>query len=87
MRGRAFSRTEVPDGAVVAVVDQAAAARYSPETEPLGRQLLPRFQPGPAPWAPDGRNHWITVVGVVRDFREHQVEEPIYRSSISRSAE
>lgn len=26
---------------------------------------------------PDGRNDWFTVVGVVRDFREHQVEEPV----------
>ena len=77
VRGRAFSRADVPDGAAVAVVNQAAAARYWPETEPLGRQLLPRFQPGPAPWVPDGRNDWITVVGVVRDFREHQVDEPV----------
>ena len=77
VRGRTFSTADVPDGAPVAVVNQAAAARYWPETEPLGRQLLPRFQPGPAPWVPDGRNDWITVVGVVRDFREHQVEEPV----------
>ena len=77
VRGRAFSPADVPDGAPAAVVNQAAAARYWPETEPLGRQLLPRFQPGPAPWVPDGRNDWITVVGVVRDFREHQVEEPV----------
>ena len=77
VRGRAFSTADGPDGAAVAVVNQTAAARYWPQTEPLGRQLLPRFQPGPAPWVPDGRNDWITVVGVVRDFREHQVEEPV----------
>ena len=77
VRGRTFSTIDIPDGAPAAVVNQAAAARYWPETEPLGRQLLPRFQPGPAPWVPDGRNDWITVVGVVRDFREHQVEEPV----------
>lgn len=77
VRGRAFSTTDVPDGRVVAVVNQAAAARYWPESEPLGRELRPRFQPGPAPWVPDGRNDPITVVGVVRDFREHQVEEPV----------
>ena len=77
VQGRAFSSTDVPDGRVVAVVNQAAAARYWPESEPLGRELHPRFQPGPAPWVPDGRNDPITVVGVVRDFREHQVEEPV----------
>ena len=77
VRGRTFSTADVPDGAAVALVNESAAARYWPELEPLGRQLLPRFQPGPAPWVPDGRNDWITVVGVVRDFREHQVDEPV----------
>ena len=77
LQGRAFSTADGPDGAAVAVVNEAAAARYWPEVEPLGRQLRPRFQPGPAPWVPDGRNDWFTVVGVVRDFREHQVEEPV----------
>ena len=77
VRGRAFSSGDGPDGAAVVVVNEAAAARYWPALDPLGRQLRPRFQPGPASWVPDGRNDWFTVVGVVRDFREHQVEEPV----------
>ena len=77
VRGRTFSTADGPDGAAVAVVNEAAAARYWPEVEPIGRLLRPRFQPGPAPWVPDGRTDWFTVVGVVRDFREHQIEEPV----------
>ena len=76
VEGRAFSTGDRPDGAAVTVVNEAAAARYWPEAEPIGRQLRPRFQPGAAPWIPEGRADWFTVVGVVRDFREHQIEEP-----------
>ena len=66
-----------PDGGAVTVVNEAAAARYWPGAEPVSRQLRPRFQPGAAPWIPEGRADWFTVVGGVRDFREHQVEEPV----------
>ena len=76
VEGRAFSTGDRPAGAPVTVVNEAAAARYWPEAEPIGRQLRPRFQPGAAPWIPEGRADWFTVVGVVRDFREHQIEEP-----------
>ena len=75
--GRAFSTADRVDGAAVTVVNEAAAARYWPGVEPVGRQLRPRFQPGAAPWIPEGRTDWFTVVGVVRDFREHQIEEPV----------
>ena len=75
--GRAFSTADRADGAAVTVVNEAAAARYWPGAEPVGRQLRPRFQPGAAPWIPEGRTDWFTVVGVVRDFREHQIEEPV----------
>ena len=75
--GRAFSTADRPDGAAVTVVNEAAAARYWPGAEPVGRRLRPRFQPGAAPWIPEGRADWFTVVGVVRDFREHQIEEPV----------
>ena len=75
--GRAFSTADRVDGAAVTVVNEAAAARYWPGVEPVGRQLRPRFQPGAAPWVPEGRTDWFTVVGVVRDFREHQIAEPV----------
>ena len=75
--GWAFSTADRPDGAAVTVVNEAAVARYWPGAEPVGRQLRPRFQPGAALWIPEGRADWFTVVGVVRDFREHQVEEPV----------
>ena len=60
--GRTFSTADRPDGAVT-VANEAAAARYWPGAEPVGRQLRPRFQPGAAPWIPEGRADWFTVVG------------------------
>ena len=77
VKGRTFSTADGPEGAPVAVVNGAAAVRYWPEVETIGRRLRPRFQQGPAPWVPEGKNDWITVVGVVHDFREHQMEEPV----------
>ena len=44
VQGRAFSTGDGPDGAAVAVVNEAAAARYSPDVEPIGWQFRPRFQ-------------------------------------------
>ena len=77
VQGRAFSTGDGPDGAAVAVVNEAAAARYWPDVEPIGRQFRPRFQPGAAPWIPAGRSDWFTVVGVVGDFRENRIDEPV----------
>ena len=77
VKGRTFSTADRVDGAAVTVVNEAAAARYWPGIEPIGRQLRPGFQSGAAPWIPEGRADWFTVVGVVRDFREHQIEEPV----------
>ena len=48
-----------------------------PDVEPIGRQFRPRFQPGAAPWIPVGRSDWFTVVGVVGDFRENRIDEPV----------
>ena len=56
VQGRAFSTGDGPDGAAVAVVNEAAAARYSPDVEPIGWQFRPRFQSAAASWIPAARS-------------------------------
>ena len=84
--GRTFSTADRPDGAAVTVVNEAAVARYWPGAEPVGRQLRPRFQPGAAPWTPEGRADWFTVVGSCATSASIRSTNRSCRSSISRRA-
>jgi len=62
--GRVFSEADTDESESVAIVDEAAAARYWPGLNPVGRRMAtinPRF-PTPTP-------HWMKVVGVVADVR------------------
>jgi putative ABC transport system permease protein len=77
VNGRGFASTDGPEGASVAVVNEAMARRYWPEVEPLGRQFRPRFPAIRSPWVPEARAGWFTVIGVVSDFREHTLDEQI----------
>jgi predicted permease len=64
LRGRVFSEADTDRSESVVIVDEAAAARYWPGMDPIGRQIArvnPRF-PSPTP-------HWMKVVGMVADVR------------------
>ena len=62
VRGRLFSRTDVPSGLRVVVVNQAFVRRYFPAEDPIGRRVA--FGS-----APDTNTRWLTIVGVVGDTR------------------
>jgi len=57
-RGRAFSEADVVGAPLVAIVDEAAARRFWPGQDPIGRRVG-------WPWA----NEWRTVVGVAATVR------------------
>ena len=64
LRGRLFTEADTDQSESVVIIDEAAAARYWPGLDPIGRRLTrvnPRF-PAPTP-------HWMKVVGVVADVR------------------
>jgi putative ABC transport system permease protein len=64
VHGRAFTEADGDASEPVVMVDEAAANRYWPGRDPLGRRMAivnPRF-PSPSP-------HWMRVVGVVGDVR------------------
>ena len=59
VRGREFSMQDVPDGPRVAIISAALAAKYFPNEDPIGRELVMRsFTEDPH-----------TVVGVAGDVR------------------
>lgn len=54
-RGRLFDARDLQNSPPVAIVNDALARKYFPETDPLGQQI--RIADGPMPW--------LTIVGVV----------------------
>jgi predicted permease len=62
VRGRGFTRADSKDGAPVAVVSEAAARRYWPGQDPLGKRLRVGSD-----------FSWVTVVGVAADLRYREL--------------
>ncbi|HXB70613.1 MAG TPA: ABC transporter permease [Candidatus Acidoferrales bacterium] len=64
LSGRVFTEADTDESEAVVVVDEAAAARFWPGLDPIGRRMTtinPRFA-SPTP-------HWMKVVGVVANVR------------------
>jgi predicted permease len=63
VRGRELTDTEAMTKSAVAVINQAMAKRYWPESDPIGARFRSR----------DEASHpWLTVVGVTPDYRHGQ---------------
>jgi predicted permease len=65
--GRLFEARDTFDAPRVAIVDEAAAARYWPGTSPIGERLS---NDGP------GAKNWREIVGVVRAVHHDSLDEP-----------
>lgn len=79
LRGRFFDARDTVNAPHVAVINQAMAARYFPNQDPIGQ----RIQFGNM----DGDKRILNVVGVVGDVREAldaQVEPTVYACSVQR---
>lgn len=66
--GRVFSESDRPDAAPVAIVSETMARRYWPDHEAVGQRLQLE--------ATESASAWITVVGVVADARNDDVDAP-----------
>jgi predicted permease len=62
VRGRFFEARDSDTAPQVAIIDENLAQRYWPNQDPIGKRL----QKGGRPWS--------TVIGVVRDVRNHTLE-------------
>jgi putative ABC transport system permease protein len=66
VRGRTFTPQDTPSTPLVAVINQAAARRYFPNDDPIGK----RFKSG----GPTRDGPWVTIVGVVRSVHNRGPE-------------
>lgn len=62
-RGRAFTPQDRENTQPVAIINDALAQRYFPNTDPLGRQIR----------IPGGSMPWLTIVGVVGNLKHTQL--------------
>jgi putative ABC transport system permease protein len=68
LRGRGFTDREGMERSAVALVNEAFVKRYFPDAEVLGRRF--RVQE-------EAEMGWITIVGVIRDFRDDDIDDEI----------
>jgi putative ABC transport system permease protein len=67
--GRLFTPADMQDHADVAILNESLARKFWPNQDPVGghiRLFFPHLAPGP----------WLQVVGVVRGFRQFNIETP-----------
>ena len=67
LRGRDFNHGDIQEAEWVAVLNESAARRYWPDSDPMGQYLTLDVQ---------GTSQNRRVIGVVRDFRYGRLNEP-----------
>ena len=69
IRGRLFTESDAAEAPPVVLVNQKMARRFWPGRDPLGEKI----------WFTgfEGKEHWLTVVGVTGDMRENGLTEPV----------
>ena len=70
VRGRGLLRTDRDSGVYVGVINESLARREFAGQDPIGKRMR---------WGddPNSTEPWITIVGVVRDFRHWRLPEPV----------
>jgi predicted permease len=66
-RGRAIAESDRDTVNVVGLINATLAKRAFPNEDPLGK----RVQIG------DSKNPWVTIVGVIQDYRHYRLPEPM----------
>jgi putative ABC transport system permease protein len=71
LRGREFTDADGPDARLVTILSQAAAERFFPGEDPIGRRI---------DWGDsddDAKHRWMEVVGVAGDVRKYGLDAPV----------
>jgi predicted permease len=67
-RGRLFEDSDTTESQRVALIDEAAARRFWPNEDPVGRRVKMGGRASQAPW--------VTIVGVVGDIKTEGFDQP-----------
>jgi putative ABC transport system permease protein len=67
-QGRSFESADMPPSALTVVVNETMAHRLWPNENPIGKRL--KLAP------PDSQAPWVSVVGVVGDVRQFELQSP-----------
>jgi putative ABC transport system permease protein len=67
LQGRALAAQDRVDSPAVAVINETMARRFWPGEDPLGKRITPGASNSTNP------DDWITIVGVVRDVRQFEL--------------
>jgi predicted permease len=73
LEGRTFEESDGPDQPRAIVIDQWLAHRYWPNESPIGHRMVWGQPPGQDSIPPQ---NLFTIVGVVRDVKQHSLTEP-----------
>jgi putative ABC transport system permease protein len=68
--GRDFGPADGPNGAGVALIDEALAHRYWGAENPVGKQIRIHVIAARGPWQSQERDSWLTIVGVAGNIHE-----------------
>ena len=79
LRGRIWSSAEIEHGALLVLVNQSFARRYSVNGDILGHSLKLPKRPNDAPrsLSAPGADGWLQVIGVVGDAQNQGIEKPV----------
>lgn len=80
--GRAFDRSDRPDGPLSAIINESLARARWPGRSPLGQRFLLGDPPPPGARDANGQPvqpRWFTVVGIVRDLHRDGPDRPVRR--------
>jgi predicted permease len=66
LRGRQFGEQDRADAPAAAIISDTMARRYFPNDDPVGKRL--------SPGKPESPDDWITIVGVVNDVRQFELD-------------
>jgi predicted permease len=79
LRGRIWSSAEIERGALLVLVNQSFARRYSVNGDILGHSLKLPKRPSDPPrsLSAPGADGWLQVIGVVGDAQNQGIEKPV----------
>ena len=77
LRGRDFTESDTAGAPGAAIISEEMVRRYFPGRDPVGERIwFDSFEP---------KEHWLTIVGIVKDVRQRGLTAPVHARRIQRA--